>query len=168
MYFCREVSENFNTFRWKKSIFIIPNHTIVSGYYGITLALSVSVRRSILRTSICLYFHFWTITWVNISGFSPNLVCALMPLILCRYGLGLLIGKFPRFLTELSAWDMSIFLFPDDNFSKYLWIFARLSIYIDIVKIWLGIANGQISSILTVICLGHDNGRVLLFQIFFF
>ena len=33
---------------------------------------------------------------------------------------------------------------------------------IDIVEIWFGIANGQISSnFYGVICLRHDNGRVL-------
>ena len=46
------------------------------------------------------YFRFQTITWVNISGFSPNVVYAL---ILWRSGLGLLLGKFSKFLTELST-----------------------------------------------------------------
>ena len=34
----------------------------------------------------------------NLSGFSPNMVCAL---ILWRYGLGLLIGIFCQFLTVI-------------------------------------------------------------------
>ena len=38
------------------------------------------------------------------------------------------------------------FLFPDDNFSKHQWIFTKLGMCIDIVDIWFGIANGQISS----------------------
>ena len=42
-----------------------------------------------------LYFRFRTITLVNINGFSRNLVCAL---ILKRSDLGLLIGKFGKFL----------------------------------------------------------------------
>ena len=74
-------------------------------------------------TSVCLSVHpsyvrpsfFRMITLVNISGFSPNLVCAL---ILWRPGLGLLMGKFRQFFTELSARDMPIFSFPDDNLSK--------------------------------------------------
>ena len=45
---------------------------------------------------------FRMITWVNISGFSPNLVCAL---ILWRSSFGLLMGKFHQILTELSASD---------------------------------------------------------------
>ena len=45
-------------------------------------------------------FSFRIITWVNINGFSPNLVCAL---ILWRSGLGLLMGKFCQILTELTA-----------------------------------------------------------------
>ena len=58
------------------------------------------------------YFRFRTITWVHKKGFSPNLVFAL---ILWRSGLGLLMGKFCQFLTELSAQDMPIFSFLDYN-----------------------------------------------------
>ena len=79
-------------------------------------------------------FHFRMITWVNINGFSPNLVCAL---ILWRSGLGLLMGKFHQFLTELSAQD--IFSFPDDNLSKCQGILTKLGTHIDIKKIWFGI-----------------------------
>ena len=42
-----------------------------------------------------------------------------------------------------------VFSFPDDNFSKYQWIFMKLGLCIDIVEIWFGIANGKISSVLT-------------------
>ena len=41
------------------------------------------------------------------------------------------------------------FSFPDDNLSKHQWIFTKLGMCIDIVKIWFGIAYGQISSIFT-------------------
>ena len=40
----------------------------------------------------------------------------------------------------------SRFSFPDDNLSKHQWIFTKLGKCIDIVEIWLGIANVQISS----------------------
>ena len=50
--------------------------------------------------AIRLYFTCRTITRVNLNGFSPNLICAF---ILWRSALGLLIGKFCQFLTELSA-----------------------------------------------------------------
>ena len=36
-------------------------------------------------------------------------------------------------------------LFPDDNLSKYQWIFTKLGRCIDIVEIWFEIANGQSS-----------------------
>ena len=50
----------------------------------------------------------------------------------------------------------SVFLFPDDNLSKYQWIFAKLGVCIDIVEIWFGIANGQFSSIFDgATCPGH-------------
>ena len=39
-------------------------------------------------------------------------------LILWRSGLGLLMGKFRQFLTELSAQDTPIFSFPDYNLRK--------------------------------------------------
>ena len=34
-----------------------------------------------------------------------------------------------------------------DNLSKHQWIFTKLGMCIDIVEIWFGIANGQISLI---------------------
>ena len=58
--------------------------------------------------------------------------------------MGLLMDKFHLFLTELSAQDMSIFLFLEDNWSKYQWIFTKLRMCIDIVVVWFGIAGGQI------------------------
>ena len=67
----------------------IPSHTIVAGYYSWTF-----VRPSV--------FRFRMITWVNISGFSPNLVCVL---ILWRSGLGLLMGEFRQLFKVLSARD---------------------------------------------------------------
>ena len=54
----------------------------------------------------CPYFHFRTSTLVNVSGFSPKLVCAL---ILWTSALGLLMGKFHQVLTELSTWNTSVF-----------------------------------------------------------
>ena len=142
---------------------IIPHHTIVVGYY-VSRWTSVcrSIRSSVVRPSIsvfgsrmitwtacsvshmsvCPYLFFQMITWVNINGFSPNLVCAW---ILWSSSLGLLMGKFRQILTALSAQDMLIFSFPDDNLSKRQWIFTKLGMCIDIVEIWFGIASGQIS-----------------------
>ena len=63
-------------------------------------------------------------------------------------------GKFCQFFTELSARDMPVFLFPDDNLSKCQWIFVKHGMCIVIVEIWFDIANGQILSIFDrVICL---------------
>ena len=82
-----------------------------------------------------------------------------------RTTITLLIGKFRRILTELSARD--IFSFPDDNFSKCRGILTKLSICIDIEKIWFGIANRQISLIFDrAICPRHDNGGVLSLYVF--
>ena len=50
-------------------------------------------------------------------------------------GLRLLMGKFCQFLTELSALHTSLLLFADGNLSKYLLIFTKLGMCIDIMKI---------------------------------
>ena len=51
----------------------------------------------------------------NVNGFSSNFICAL---IWWRSALGLLMGIFVDFLTELSARDTSVFSFQDNNFNK--------------------------------------------------
>ena len=38
------------------------------------------------------------------------------------------------------------FSFPNDNLSKHQWIFTKFGMCIDIVEIWFGMTNGQISS----------------------
>ena len=48
---------------------------------------------------------------------------------------------------HLSYFCPYVFLFLDDNLSKYEWIFIKLCICIDIMELWFGIANGQILSI---------------------
>ena len=76
-------------------------------------------------------------------------------------------GKFHQILTELSAQDTPIFLFPDKNLSEYQGISTKLSTCIDIKEIWFGNANGQISSIYDrIICPHHNNGGVLSFCLF--
>ena len=110
-----------------KHYWLCQTSFLVARYYGFT------VCPSICHTSVHTYFHFWTITSVNVNGFSPNLICAL---ILWRSGLGLLMAIFRQFLTELSAHNMSDFLFPDDSLSKYQWIFTKLGLCIDVVEIW--------------------------------
>ena len=110
---------------------------------------SIYICPSVCHTSVHPYFRFRTITLVNINRFSPNSVCAL---ILWISGLGLLMGKFHQFLTELSACYTSVFSFPDDNFKCQL-IFTKLGVCIDIVETWFEIPDGQILSIFDrVIC----------------
>ena len=66
---------------------------------------------------------------------------------------GITDGQILSNLTELSARDSPIFLFPDDNLRKYQGILTKLGTCIDIKDIWFGIANGQISSMFDrVIC----------------
>ena len=73
---------------------------------------------------------------------------------------------FRQILMELSTPDLPIFFFLDNNLSKCQGVLTKLGTCIhciDIKEIWSWIANGQILSIFDrVICLLHDNGRVLL------
>ena len=59
------------------------------------LYVHLSILPSVICPSIRIFFQM--ITWVNVNGFSPNLVhiCAL---ILWRPGMGLLMDKFHQFL----------------------------------------------------------------------
>ena len=59
-----------------------------------------------------------------------------------------MVGYYGLALVVCLTVHSSIFLFPEDNLSKYQKIFAKLGMCIDIVEIWFGIANGQILSIL--------------------
>ena len=112
-------------------------------------------------------FSFLRIILVNINGFSPNLVHAL---ILCvDICFGIANGQISSILTELSACNTSAFHFQDNNFSKSQWIFTKFDICIDIVEICFGIVHWQILAIFDrVISPWHDNGRVLLFHVLFF
>ena len=83
---------------------------IVAAYYGFVWYARVSVCPCV--------FGFPDDNLKNIDGFSPNLVCAL---ILCRSGLGLLMGKFRQCLTELSACDMIMIMAGYYSLSFLYW-----------------------------------------------
>ena len=136
-------------------IFFIPRHRLEAGYYGIPLAVRMSVRVSVPRLSyVRPYFRFRMITGVNIKKFQTNLVHAL---ILLRSDLGLLMSKFRHFFfTELFARDMSIFSFPNDHLNKNQWISTKFGLCIDIVEIWFRVAKRQNSTIFDgVFCPRH-------------
>ena len=59
-------------------------------------------------------------------------------------------GKFRQILTELSAQDAPIFLFPDDNLSKCQGILTKLGTCID-MKSGLGLLMGKFRQCLTEI-----------------
>ena len=108
---------------WSKYTFLYLANIV---WRGIMESRWLSICPSICPSSVVPpFFRFWTITWVNFNGFPPNLVCAL---ILWRSGLGLLMGKFHQFLTELSVHDRFIFSFPDDNL-KFQWIFTKRCVH---------------------------------------
>ena len=60
-----------------------------------------------------------------------------------------------KFLTELSAHNMSIFSFLDNNLSKNQWICTKLGVCIDIVEIWFWMLMGKFLQFLTVVCPRH-------------
>ena len=79
---------------------------------------------------------------------------------------GIANGQISSNLTELSARDMPIVLFLDDNLRKCQGILTKLGTCIGIKEIWFWIANGKISSgFERVICPRHDNGGVLSFYV---
>ena len=116
-----------------------------------------SVHPSVICHSICpSIFSFpddnlskcqWIFTKLNVS------------IDIVEIWFGIVIVKFLKFLTELSARSMSEFSFPDDKFSKCQWIFTNFGVPVDIVKIWFGIADGQISSVfdMSVFSILDDN-----------
>ena len=104
-------------------------------------ALSFLTQLSARNTSI---FSFRN---VNLNSIQRIFTRLGMHIDIVRILFWLLIGEFGHFLTELSAHDTSIFSFPDNNLSKCQWILTRHCVCIDNVKIWIGIGNGQISSI---------------------
>ena len=95
---------------------------IVAGYCGFTLDIHVSVRPGQHPRLRGYFGHIWT------------------------YGTSIPLSvKFRQILTELSAWDLPKYSFPDDNLSKCQGNLTKLGTCIDNKEIWIGIANGQIS-----------------------
>ena len=88
---------------------------IVEVCFGIAVGQISSVT---LDTSV---FSFLDDNLSNINRFSPNLVSALL---LWTSALGLLMGKFRPFWTELSARRTSVSYFQNNNVSKSQWIFT--------------------------------------------
>ena len=112
---CPSIRFSFPDDNLSKHQWIFTKHgmcfDIVEILFGIADGQISSIFDSYLpKTRPC--FRFRTITWVNNKGFSPN---SLYALTLRRFGLGLLMSKFRQIFTELSARNMPIFSFPDDN-----------------------------------------------------
>ena len=64
-------------------------------------------------------------------------------------------GKVCQFLTQLPACDTSVFSFPDDNLSKYQWIFTKLGMCVDICRSSLGLLMSKFCQFLTELS-AHD------------
>ena len=77
----------------------IPRYMLVAGYYVFTLAIRVSVRMYVCLSAL----RFRSITEVFINGFHSNFAYAFVPRM---SHLGLLMGKFRLFITEL--WHLSM------------------------------------------------------------
>ena len=96
------------------SIFLFPNNNLSKCQWiftkldmcidavdicsGIANGKILSILTVICSPIFCPYFGLWTITLVNINGFLPNLVCAL---ILQRSSFGFQKGKLCYFLTRV-------------------------------------------------------------------
>ena len=96
----------------------------------------------------------------NLSKYQWTLIKLGLYIDIVEIWFGIANGQISSIFDRLSTRDRftvtSIFLFLNDNLSKYQWIFTKLGMCIDIVEIWFGIANGQILSIFDrVICRQH-------------
>ena len=100
--------DNFSKYQWIVTKLVCID--IVETWFGIADGQILSVFDKSYQPGTHQYFHFWTITLVNINAFSPNLVCAL---ILWSSALGLLICKFCLFLTDYPSCSMD-----NDHFSN--------------------------------------------------
>ena len=98
------------------------------------------------------YINLLNLFWIEMSIFIPR-----HTIVAGYYGFTLVVRVSVRLSVRPSVVRPSVrFSFPDDNLSKHQWIFTKLGMCIDIVEIWFGIANGQISSIFDgVICPRH-------------
>ena len=77
----------------------------------------------------------------GVTVFSVNIVYHVL------YPAGVLWFHVGRPCVCLSVCQSSVhILFPDDNLSKHQWIFTKFGMCIDVVEIWFGTTNGQISS----------------------
>ena len=76
---CEDVYEIFFLgYKWINLSFI-PHHMTVAEYYGFVLvSICLSLQLSASQLYIRPYFRFRMITLVNVNGFSPNLVYALI------------------------------------------------------------------------------------------
>ena len=88
---------------------------IVEIWFGIANRQISSNFDGSYLSETCPYFRFRMITRVNVNGFSPNLVCAL---ILWRSGLGLLMGRVRQIWRSYLPETLPYFRFSDDNLSK--------------------------------------------------
>ena len=105
------------------------------------------------------YFHFWTITLVNINGFSANLVCALIVEICFGIANGQISSIFDSYLSAIH---------PYFTFRTMTWVnlngFSPNLICVFILwRSALGLLIGKFRQFF--ICWRHDNGGVLSFLI---
>ena len=121
------------------------------GNYVFTSDVCVSVRVSVhpFRISfpdVNLGKYQWIFIKLGIyidiveiwSGIADGQILSILDSYL---GLGLLMGKFCQFLTVICPPHVHI-LFPDNNLRKCQWIFTKFGLCIDIVQLWIWIANG--------------------------
>ena len=152
----------------------IPRHTIVAGYYGFMLDVHVSVCLCILchQGFQLILAYSWARPAILIAGKGRGgmfLFLLFLHFHSCSSFFHVPLFYFPtvssisflpisgRQLKVTTKVDVSLnpntidnnpsihFSFPDDNLSRHQWIFTKLGMCIDIVEIWFGIANGQIS-----------------------
>ena len=115
--------------------FGIPFLIFVCNFFRTTFLIEATRHTPIFGSAICM------------SGpeFLKKMVYNTFLYPATQYGRGIMVSSWTSVC--LSVRPSSVrFSFPEENLSKHQWIFTKLGMCIDIVEIWFGIANGQISS----------------------
>ena len=122
---------------------------LMAGFYGITVAVGVSLHLSYICQSLFLFLddNLSKCQWI----FTKLGIC----IAIVKIWFGVANGQILSIFDRVTCQRHSNFSFPDDNLRKNQWLFTKLGLCIDIVEIWFRIANGQTSHFLTKLS-AHD------------
>ena len=107
--------DNLRKFRWIAKLGMCID--IVEIWFGIANEQISSIFDGSYLPETCPYFRFQMITWVNIGRWISAKLSMCIDIVVVRFGIAL--GQISSILRELSARDMSVFSFLDNNLSNW-------------------------------------------------